>query len=111
MRAQRGSDVIIVLVGNKTDLASSRVVSAAEIESHANEQDIMFIETSAKEGFNIKLLFRRLATALPNLEGDGSGAAAGDAPSAPATTTQVVNLTAPPPAKPADKGGCAAGCY
>ena len=25
-------------------------------------QDIMFIETSAKEGFNIKLLFRRLAT-------------------------------------------------
>lgn len=109
MRAQRGSDVIIVLVGNKTDMASSRVVSAAEIESHANEQDIMFIETSAKEGFNIKLLFRRLATALPNLEsGGGSG---GEAPSAPSATTQVVNLSAPPPAKPSEKGGCAAGCY
>ena len=62
MRAQRGNDVIIVLVGNKTDLVSQREVSAAEIEQRANEQEIMFIETSAKEGFNIKLLFRRLAT-------------------------------------------------
>ena len=33
MRAQRGTDVIIVLVGNKTDLASERQVSSAEIEA------------------------------------------------------------------------------
>ena len=33
----------------------------------------MFIETSAKDGFNIKLLFRRLATALPSLESNGAG--------------------------------------
>ena len=32
VRAQRGNDVIIVLVGNKTDLVSQREVSAAEIE-------------------------------------------------------------------------------
>ena len=68
VRAQRGNDVIIVLVGNKTDLVSQREVSAAEIEQRANEQEIMFIETSAKEGFNIKLLFRgspRCAAAPP----------------------------------------------
>jgi len=76
-----------VLVGNKTDLAASRQVTTAELEARAMEQDIMFIETSAKEGFNIKLLFRRLATALPSLEGGG---AATEQP-------QVVNLTAPPP--------------
>jgi len=87
VRAQRGNDVIIVLVGNKTDLAASRQVTTAELEARAMEQDIMFIETSAKEGFNIKLLFRRLATALPSLEGGG---AATEQP-------QVVNLTAPPP--------------
>lgn len=62
VRAQRGTDVIIVLVGNKMDLAASRKVSTAELEARANEHDIMFIETSAKDGFNIKLLFRRLAT-------------------------------------------------
>ena len=62
VRAQRGDDVVLVLVGNKTDLSASRQVSTAELEARANEHDIMFIETSAKEGFNIKLLFRRLAT-------------------------------------------------
>ena len=70
-------------------------------------QDILFIETSAKEGFNIKLLFRRLATALPNLESSSS---------APANDPQIVNLTAPPPATTAGPAGgtakgCAAGCY
>ena len=104
MRAQRGTDVIIVLVGNKTDLASERQVSSAEIEARASEQDILFIETSAKEGFNIKLLFRRLATALPNLESSA----------APAPDPQVVDLSAPPPtaaATAAQGGGCMAGCY
>ncbi|KAL1507842.1 hypothetical protein AB1Y20_007450 [Prymnesium parvum] len=87
VRAQRGNDVVIVLVGNKTDLAAQRQVTSAEIEACANEQDIMFIETSAKEGFNIKLLFRRLATALPSLEN-----------SAAATTEpQVINLTVQQP--------------
>jgi Ras-related protein Rab-6A len=28
----------------------------------------MFIESSAKAGFNIKALFRKLATALPGIE-------------------------------------------
>mmetsp|Transcript_60419 Transcript_60419/g.145264 ORF Transcript_60419/g.145264 Transcript_60419/m.145264 type:complete len:210 (+) Transcript_60419:79-708(+) len=102
VRAQRGTDVIIVLVGNKTDLASERQVSSAEIEARASEQDILFIETSAKEGFNIKLLFRRLATALPNLESSAT----------PPNDPQVINLTAPPPtaAAAAAKGGCAGYC-
>ena len=64
----------------------------------------MFIETSAKDGFNIKLLFRRLATALPNLESSA----------APAPDPQVVDLSAPPPtavATAAQGGVCMAGCY
>merc|ERR1719311_1592806 len=32
VRAQRGNDVIIVLVGNKTDLAAQRAVTTAELE-------------------------------------------------------------------------------
>ena len=101
VRAQRGNDVIIVLVGNKTDLVSQREVSAAEIEQRANEQEIMFIETSAKEGFNIKLLFRRLATvrAAP--------------PPEERRDTTVVQLTTAPPADAkaaepaaASGGGC-----
>ncbi len=68
MRNERGSDVIIILVGNKTDLSEKRQVSVEEGEDKSNKEGIMFIESSAKAGFNIKALFRKLATALPGVE-------------------------------------------
>lgn len=55
VRAERGSDVIIVVVGNKTDLADRRQVSMEEGEARAKELGVMFIETSAKAGFNVKV--------------------------------------------------------
>ncbi|EXC26731.1 Ras-related protein [Morus notabilis] len=68
VRSERGSDVIIVLVGNKTDLVEKRQVSIEEGEAKARELNVMFIETSAKAGFNIKALFRKIAAALPGME-------------------------------------------
>ncbi|KAH1267338.1 Ras-related protein RABH1b [Glycine max] len=68
VRTERGSDVIIVLVGNKTDLVEKRQVSIEEGEAKARELNVMFIETSAKAGFNIKALFRKIAAALPGME-------------------------------------------
>jgi len=68
VRNERGNDVIIILVGNKTDLSEKRQVSVEEGEDKANKEGIMFIESSAKAGFNIKALFRKLATALPGVE-------------------------------------------
>ena len=54
MRAERGNDVIIMLVGNKTDLQDKRQVSMEEGERKAQELNVMFIETSAKAGYNVK---------------------------------------------------------
>ena len=54
VRAERGSDVIIMLVGNKTDLQDKRQVSMEEAERKAQELNVMFIETSAKAGYNVK---------------------------------------------------------
>ncbi|XP_023665558.1 ras-related protein Rab-6A isoform X2 [Paramormyrops kingsleyae] len=68
VRTERGSDVIIMLVGNKTDLADKRQVSIEEGEKKAKELNVMFIETSAKAGYNVKQLFRRVAAALPGME-------------------------------------------
>merc|ERR1719428_2806588 len=45
VRTERGNDVIIILVGNKTDLADRRQVSTEEGEEKAKESGIMFIET------------------------------------------------------------------
>ena len=65
VRTERGSDVIIMLVGNKTDLADKRQVSMEDGEKKAKELNVMFIETSAKAGYNVKQLFRRIAQSLP----------------------------------------------
>ena len=68
VRNERGNDVIIVLVGNKTDLSEKRQVSVEEGEDKSTKEGIIFIESSAKAGFNIKALFRKLANALPGME-------------------------------------------
>ncbi|EHB03279.1 Ras-related protein Rab-6A [Heterocephalus glaber] len=69
VRTERGSDVIIMLLGNKTDLADKRQVSIEEGERKAKELNVMFTETSAKAGDSVKQLFRRrVAAALPGME-------------------------------------------
>ncbi|KAJ3353819.1 Ras- protein Rab6 [Entophlyctis luteolus] len=73
---RRGNDVIIVLVGNKTDLSDKRQVSTEEGEKKAKEANVLFIETSAKAGYNVKALFRKIAQALPG--GGESGGEGGN---------------------------------
>jgi len=64
VRTERGQDVGVMLVGNKTDLNEKRQVPIEEGEAKAKEHNIMFIETSAKAGVNIKALFRKIAASL-----------------------------------------------
>lgn len=54
VRTERGNDVIIMLVGNKTDLQDKRQVTEDEGQKKAKELNVMFVETSAKSGFNVK---------------------------------------------------------
>ena len=53
-------NVVIILVGNKAD-SSDRKVDKINAENYAKERNIKYIETSAKEGTNILLLFEELA--------------------------------------------------
>lgn len=71
VRGERGQDVIIVLVGNKTDLGDKREVTQQMGEDEAKRCGALFVETSAKVGANVKNLFRRIAQALPGMEGEG----------------------------------------
>jgi Ras-related protein Rab-6A len=57
----RGHDLLIILVGNKIDMAEKRQVSTEEGQMLAKELGVMFIETSAKVGINVKQLFKNLA--------------------------------------------------
>jgi len=107
VRSERGNDVVIMLVGNKTDLSDRRQVSSEEGESKASEEGVMFIETSAKGNFNIKLLFRRLATALPGMDNGSNGGGGGGGANPNAVNPNLVDITlAPAPAEPAPTKRC-----
>lgn len=70
VRSERGNDVIIVLVGNKADLSDKRQVTLEEATAKATQLNIMFMETSAKAGHNVKSLFKKIAMSLPGMEKD-----------------------------------------
>jgi Ras-related protein Rab-6A len=80
VRAERGNDVVICLVGNKTDLGNDkRQVSTEEGEEKATKDGLLFMECSAKAGYNVKSLFRKLATSLPGSPDAANGGAGGGA--------------------------------
>ena len=60
-KAIRGNDLLIILVGNKIDVAEKRQVGTEEGQAQAKELGVMFIETSAKAGINVRQLFQNLA--------------------------------------------------
>ncbi|CAB1316297.1 unnamed protein product [Coregonus sp. 'balchen'] len=96
VRTERGSDVIIMLVGNKTDLADKRQVAIEEGERKAKELNVMFIETSAKAGYNVKQLFRRVAAALPGMESTQDK-----------SREDMIDIKLEkPPEQPVSEGGC-----
>ncbi|KAI5066941.1 hypothetical protein GOP47_0017469 [Adiantum capillus-veneris] len=71
VRKERGEDVHIILVGNMVDLVNKRDVSIEEGSERARELCVSFIETSAKEGFNIKSLFAKImAIVLASIHDD-----------------------------------------
>ena len=53
-----------VLVGNKCDLESARVVSYEEGKMYAEKNKIKFFETSAKDGTNINEVFEYIANEI-----------------------------------------------
>ena len=65
------SNVEIILVGNKSDL-KDRKINIEEAEHFAQKKQIKFIETSAKDGTNIQLLFETLAISINKRKQDES---------------------------------------
>ena len=54
----------IILIGNKNDLTDKRVVSYEEGEALAKENNLMFLETSAKTAHNVAEAFNISAKSI-----------------------------------------------
>eukprot|EP00298_Acanthocystis_sp_HF-20_P001551 c11960_g1_i1.p1 GENE.c11960_g1_i1~~c11960_g1_i1.p1 ORF type:complete len:202 (-),score=78.50 c11960_g1_i1:90-695(-) len=65
LQRQGNSNIVIALAGNKLDLSSKRKVETQEAQAYADENGIMFMETSAKSAHNVNELFVAIAKKLP----------------------------------------------
>ncbi|CAN6674812.1 vacuolar protein sorting-associated protein 21 [Trichomonascus vanleenenianus] len=78
LKAQASPGMVIALVGNKMDLveqedegeeggedAPTKKVAAEEGQKLADDEDLLFFETSAKSGLNVKEVFLAIANKIP----------------------------------------------
>ncbi|GJZ36523.1 Ras-related protein RabA6a-like protein [Tanacetum coccineum] len=64
LREYGNRDMVIILVGNKSDLVDSREVDAEDGQSLAQLEDLCFMETSAKENLNVEDAFLQMITKI-----------------------------------------------
>ncbi|KAJ8680005.1 hypothetical protein QAD02_015792, partial [Eretmocerus hayati] len=64
IREYAQDDVVIMLLGNKSDCTSERVIRRDDGQRLANEYKVPFMETSAKTGLNVELAFHAVAREL-----------------------------------------------
>jgi Ras-related protein Rab-5C len=119
---------VIALVGNKLDLceeddgaeeeqdeenaddheeATARKVSSAEAKAYADEESLLFFETSAKTGHNVSEVFTAIANAIPetSLKGPRGATGGGTQAAISGQDSSRVNLNAK-----AGNGGPKEGC-
>ena len=64
----RDDDVLLIVVGNKSDWNDRREVSSEEAKVFAQQRNLMYFETSARTGSNIKYMFNEMAKKLTGIE-------------------------------------------
>ncbi|CBZ53185.1 putative Ras family domain-containing protein [Neospora caninum Liverpool] len=70
-RSLARADISIIAVGNKVDLKEKRAVSFLEASRFAQENDILFLETSAFTGEGVEDVFVKVARLILNKIEDG----------------------------------------
>lgn len=80
-RQNGNPNMVIMLIGNKSDLEHRRAVTTQEGEAFAKEHGLIFLETSAKTAVNVEVAFLKTAEGIyekikggmydPSREGNG----------------------------------------
>jgi len=62
LRDHADSNIVIMLVGNKSDLRHLRAVPTDDAKAFASENNLSFIETSALDASNVEMAFQNILT-------------------------------------------------
>jgi GTPase SAR1 family protein len=68
LQRQAAPNIVIALAGNKADLANKRQVEVVDAQTYADENGLIFMETSAKTAMNVNDIFMAIAKKLPKTQ-------------------------------------------
>nr|ODN91140.1 GTP-binding protein ypt3 [Cryptococcus depauperatus CBS 7841]ODN95554.1 GTP-binding protein ypt3 [Cryptococcus depauperatus CBS 7855] len=102
LRDHADANIVIMLVGNKSDLKHLRAVSTDEAKQFAAENGLSFIETSALDASNVESAFQNILTEIYRIVSSKSLESSGDVIKPSGGETILVTPTA-------DDGGAKAG--
>lgn len=110
LRNNGAENMMLMLIGNKSDLGSDRVVKTEDAAAYAEKETMAFLETSALDSSNVATAFeciikgkptsfthsdRDLQTADPGVAGPGEAAGEQSRHRAPATAAEQGNQAGP----------------
>ncbi|MEQ2172032.1 Ras- protein Rab-5C [Goodea atripinnis] len=79
LQRQASPNIVIALAGNKADLSNKRAVDFQEAQAYADDNSLLFMETSAKTAMNVNEIFMAIAKKLPKNEPQGGAGPGGRA--------------------------------
>ncbi|XP_015685691.1 ras-related protein Rab-2B, partial [Protobothrops mucrosquamatus] len=110
-RQHSSPHMVIMLIGNKSDMENRRVVQKEEGEAFAREHGMVFMETSAKTSANVeeaflntaKAIYRKIQQGELDISNEGHGIRIGSKQPA---VIQAGSSLRPGPQGSGDRSGC-----
>ena len=103
LQRQAAPNIVIALAGNKADLAAKRQVEVVDAQAYADENGLIFMETSAKTAINVNDIFMAIARKLPKTQDTSNS----NAPRERGVNGQSITVGRPPTQR---DGGSDTGC-
>ncbi len=89
LRDHADANIVIMLVGNKSDLRHLRSVATEDATAFAEREALSFIETSALESTNVETAFQQILTEIYHIVSKKALGADGDGAGGPAAGTTI----------------------
>ena len=99
LRSHADKNIVIILIGNKSDLESQRAVPTDDAKEFAQKEGLFFLETSALQSTNVEAAFTTVLTEIFNTVNRKTLAAEGAAAAADPASLSGKKILVPGPAQ------------